>query len=111
MIKRSFFGLVKPKLRYETLDDTQAEPVRVTPSKQIQFYIGESPDTIGNALQKPGDKVKNGQKIAGADKSGEYFLSSRSGQISKISSFTGIMGKTYTVVAMDVDKESSQILD
>lgn len=111
MIKRSFFGLVKPKLRYETLDDTQAEPVRINPSKQIHLYIEQAPDSAGSIPFKPGDKVKNGQKIAADEKSAGYLLASRSGQVSKISSFTGLMGKKYTAVSIDADKESSQVLD
>lgn len=111
MIKRSFFGLVKPKLRYETLDETQAEPVRINPSKQIQLYIEQSSANAGNATFKPGDKIKNGQKIGGPDASAAYLLASRSGQVAKVSSFIGIMGKKFTVVAVDVDKEASQIID
>ncbi len=110
MIKRSFFGLVKPKLQYEIIDEAQAEPVSIKASKQIMLYIDQSLENTGNALLKTGDPVKAGQKIAMTD-SVDYLLSSKSGQISKISTFVGIMGKKFTSVTIDVDSESSQTVD
>ena len=115
MIKRSFFGLVKPKIEYEIIDEAQAEPVSIKASKQIMLYIDQpidkSPENYGNALLNTGDQVKNGQKIAMSDDSTEYLLSSKSGRISEISTFVGIIGKKYTSVVIDVDDDSSQSVD
>ncbi|MCD6586355.1 MAG: 4Fe-4S dicluster domain-containing protein [Desulfobacteraceae bacterium] len=111
MIKRSFFGLVKPKLQYEIIDEAQAEPVRIKPGKQIMLYIDQPDENAGNALFKIGDPVKSGQKVTLSDGSADYLLSSKSGQISKISPFVGILGKKSTSLTIDVDGESSQSRD
>ncbi|MDA3898014.1 MAG: 4Fe-4S dicluster domain-containing protein [Desulfobacteraceae bacterium] len=108
MIKRSFFGFVKPKLQYEIIDEAPAEPVSIKASKQIMFHIEQPVENAGEMLLKTGDQVQCGQKIAINDDAAEYLLSSKSGQISKTSTFVGIMGKKYTSVIIDVDKESSQ---
>ena len=64
MIKRSFFGLVKPKLQYEIIDEVQPEPVNVNASGKIMLYIDQPYENPANSLLKIGDQVKNGQKIA-----------------------------------------------
>jgi len=115
MIKRSFFGLIKPKLEYEIIDEAQAEPVSIKASKQIMLYIDQPIDkpleNSGNDFLKIGDQVKSGQKIAMTDDAADYLLSSKSGRISKISTFVGILGKKYTSVTIDVDEESSPSVD
>jgi electron transport complex protein RnfC len=111
MIKRSFFGLVKPKLQYEIIDEAQAEPVSIKPGKQIRLYIDQPYENAGEMLLKTGDQVQCGQKIAISDDTAEYLLSSKSGQISKISPFVGILGKKLTSVTIDVDDASSQSCD
>ena len=103
MIKRSFFGLVKPRLQYEIIGEAQAEPVSIKASKQIRLYLDQPLENTGDALIKTGDQVKSGQKIALSDKAADYLLSSKSGRVSKISSFAGIMGKKFTSVTIDVD--------
>ena len=102
MIKRSFFGLVKPKLHYETIDEAPAEPVSISAPKQVKFFIDQVPDENGNGLIKAGDPVKNGQKVAMTADAPSYAIASRAGQISEISDFVGLLGKKYTVVTIDV---------
>lgn len=111
MIKRSFFGFVKPKLQYEIIDEAPAEPVSIKPSKQIRLFIDQLVEKADEAFLKAGDQVKCGQKIAITDDAAEYLLSSKSGQISKTAAFVGIMGKKITSVTIDVDNDSSQTDD
>ena len=107
MIKRSFFGFVKPKLQYEIIDEAPAEPISIKASKNIRLFIDQLLEGADETLLKTGDQVKCGQKIALTDGTADYLLSSKSGQISKIDTFVGIMGKKFTSVTIDVDKESS----
>lgn len=111
MIKRSFFGLAKPKLQYEIIDEAQAEPVSIQLGKQILLYIDQPHENAGNVLFKTGDRVKSSQKVTMSDDAADYLLSSKSGLISKISPFVGILGKKSTSVTIDVDDESSQSCD
>ena len=111
MIKRSFFGLVKPKLHYERIDEVPAEPTPVKASKKITLLIGHPVESTQNPLLKIGDAVKNGQKIALTEKAENYLLASKSGRISNISPFVGILGKKYSAVTIDIDDESAQTMD
>lgn len=111
MIKRSFFGFVKPKLQYEIIDEAPAEPVSIKPSKQIRLFIDQLVEKADEAFLKAGDQVMCGQKIAITDYAADYLLSSKSGQISETATFVGIMGKKITSVTIDVDNESSQTDD
>ena len=111
MIKRSFFGLVKPKLQYEIIDDAQPEPVNINASEKIMLYIDQPYENKANSLLKIGDQVKNGQKIEVVKDADAYMLSSKSGQISNISSFVGFMEKKLTAVTIDIDDQANQLLD
>lgn len=111
MIKRSFFGLVKPKLQYEVIDEAQPEPVKVKDPEKIRLYIDQPPESSKKTELKVGDQVKSGQRVAVTQDADDYLLSSRSGQISDISPFVGIMGKKYSAVTIDVDDASDQIID
>ena len=51
MIKRSFFGLVKPKLQYEIIDEAQPEPVNVNASEKIMLYIDQPYENAQNIGQ------------------------------------------------------------
>jgi electron transport complex protein RnfC len=111
MIKRSFFGIVKPKLHYERINEAPAEPTVVKPSKKITLYIKHAAEDAQGCLLKSGDPVKNGQKVALTEKAEPYLLASRSGRISGISPFVGILGEKFTAVTIDVDADASQIMD
>jgi electron transport complex protein RnfC len=101
MIKRSFLGLVKPKLHYEIIDEAPAEPVSINAPKQIKLFINQMPGEDEIGLIKVGDQVTNGQKVAMAPDAASYAIASRAGQISEISDFVGLLGKKYTVVTID----------
>ncbi|MDO9265127.1 MAG: 4Fe-4S dicluster domain-containing protein [Desulfosalsimonadaceae bacterium] len=111
MIKRSFFGLVKPKLHYERIEEAPAEPIPVKASTKIRLHIPRPGETTQAPLLKVGDPVKNGQKIALAEKAEHYLLASKSGKISEISPFVGILGETFTAVTVDIDADTAQIVD
>ncbi len=101
MIKRSFFGLVKPKLHYEVIDEAPAEPVSITGVKQTKLFIAQSPGQAGEEMLKVGDPVKAGQKITLAPDAKAYATAAAGGQIAEISDFIGLLGKKYTMVTID----------
>lgn len=110
MIKRSFFGLAKPKLHYERIEEAPAEPIPVKASTKIRLLIPCPAETASLQL-KVGDGVKNGQKVVLAETSEPYLLASKSGKIADISSFVGIFGEAFTAVTIDIDADSAQIMD
>ena len=69
--------------------------------RRATFLIRGIPAKQEKAPFKVGDTVKAGQKLALADGSPGYAVSSISGTISNISPFTGDMGKEFTAVTVD----------
>jgi len=102
MIKRSFFGLAKPRLEYKALPDKLPEPEKITSSKNVTLLLNAFPEQTDRALSvKEGDKIKTGQKLF-FTKDDAYVISSVTGTVSSISSFTGDFGASYTAVSISV---------
>ena len=102
MIKRSFFGLAKPRLEYHTLPDSLPEPEKILDSKNITLLLRSFPEQTDKTLSvKEGDKIKTGQKLffTNAD---AYVTSSVTGTVSSTSFFTGDFGASYTAVSISV---------
>ena len=98
MIKKSFIGLVKPRLQYNLVPDQVRElPV---PSKVILLL--KEPKNGGRASAiKVGDAVKTGQRLSAAPDNDEYVISSVTGTISAMDSHVGTMGQRYTAITID----------
>lgn len=104
MIKRSFFGLAKPRIEYEVLDARQAKPGVIPIPKRVRLLIDHPYDHRDSILFKVGDRVKTGQKLSYSENSDGYVVSSVTGTISSISLFAGDYGASYTAVSIDVDE-------
>ena len=105
MIKRSFIGLMKPRMRYQTIELTPPEPRKIPAPKQVTLLLNEHYDPFGQKKSpqlKKGDPVKTGQKLALYEDSDAYVLSSATGTISALSSFIGDFGRSYTAISIDV---------
>lgn len=108
MIKRSFLGLVKPKLEMPPVPagrfDIQAVPTpgRVTLLLEKPKDSRLASDTV--ALSK-GDRVKTGQKICLSSDSTVYTLSPVTGTVFQVSPSTGNFGTTYIAVSVEVEPE------
>lgn len=102
MIKRSFFGLVKPRLEYKAIPDKLSEPEKISSSENVTLLLNAFPEQTDRTLSvKEGDKIKTGQKLFFANDDA-YAISSVTGTISSISSFTGDFGSLYTAVSINV---------
>ena len=100
MIKRSFIGLAKPRLEYESLEDTPS--IKQIPNTKEITLLSNCPFDKKNLLLKKKEAVKTGQKLLLYKESDEYVVSSVTGQISSISSYTGDFGRSYTAIAIEV---------
>ncbi|MBW2568234.1 MAG: 4Fe-4S dicluster domain-containing protein [Deltaproteobacteria bacterium] len=100
MIKRSFIGLLKPRLEYESLGDTPSLK-QIPASKEITL-LSNCPFDKKSLLLKKKAIVKTGQKLLLYKESDEYVVSSVTGQVSSISSYTGDFGRSYTAIAIEV---------
>ena len=103
MIKRSFFGLAKPRFEYKTLPDKLPEPEEISCSENVTLLLNTFPEQKDGTLSvKEGEKVKSGQKLFFIHNEDTYVISSVTGTISSISSLTGDFGAFYTAVSINV---------
>jgi electron transport complex protein RnfC len=100
MIKRSFIGLAKPQLKYESLEDTPSLK-QIPTSKEITL-LSNYPFNKKNLLLKKKALVKTGQKLLLYNESDEYVVSSVTGHVSSISSYTGDFGRSCTAITIEV---------
>jgi Na+-translocating ferredoxin:NAD+ oxidoreductase subunit C len=105
MIKRSFVALTKPRLSYRAIEQTPPEPKIMPVPKHATLLLNGLYDPFGqkkSVLLKKGDPVKTGQKLSLYEDSDAYVVSSVTGTISAVSSFSGDFGKSYAAISIDV---------
>jgi electron transport complex protein RnfC len=100
MIKRSFIGLAKPRLEYGSLEDTPS--LKQIPTSKEIILLSNCPFDKKNLLLKKKAAVKTGQKLFLYNESDEYVVSSVTGQVSSISSYTGDFGRSYTAISIEM---------
>jgi electron transport complex protein RnfC len=97
MIKRSFFGVAKPVLKYNLVPDTVQD---LPMPKQVVLLLKESANGAVNEL-KVGDAVKTGQVLSKSSDSDDYVVSSVTGTISAMAPHLGTFGQKYTAITID----------
>jgi len=110
-MKRSFFGFIKPKLTYEAIADTQTEPAYVPVSRKLKFLLDTPLEHAGDLAMAVGDQVKSGQRVQIKADSGDYGLAGKSGKVTEIKPFLGMMQAQMTSVTIAVDEAASQAVD
>jgi Na+-translocating ferredoxin:NAD+ oxidoreductase subunit C len=104
MINSSFFSLAKPRLAYPALRLDRQEVVEIPlPAKAQLLLRGSAPGSNGHGI-RVGEKVRTGQRLVLGRDSHEYAISPVTGSISGISSLTGYLGQTLTVVSFNVER-------
>ena len=104
MIKKSFIGLAKPRLMYETLESLLPEPRIIELPEKVTLLLeaaSEKPSANVPGSIKEGDKVKTGQKLTISGKNGIYANATVTGKVSSITPFTGNFGKQYTAFSIE----------
>ncbi len=102
MIKRSFFA-TKPRFEYDAVAGASVEAFSIPLPEKATLFLKQSGEGKPEVSLKKGDRVKTGQKITGPD--GAYIISSVTGTVSGISSFTGDFGKIFTAIEIDVEED------
>jgi electron transport complex protein RnfC len=102
MIKRSFLGFVKPRLKYNFVPDPVQE--LAVPNKVILLL--REPQNGGPTIAlKVGDSVKTGQRLSASPDSAEYVISSVTGTISAMAAHVGTFGQRYTAITIDASRQ------
>lgn len=96
MIKRSFIGLMKPKLQYNLVPAAVQE--LPAPSKVVLLL--EDSGGRGSGL-KVGDSVKTGQRLSASADSEAYVVSTVTGTISATAPYVGGNGRSGTAITID----------
>lgn len=106
MIKRSFFGLAKPKVEYDALGTLSATEVAF-PAKVT--LLADTPCDKADAIAvKAGDVVKAGQKIQPVATSSAYVVATAGGTVSAVTPHTGNFGRKYTAVTIATDANAEK---
>lgn len=103
MIKRSFFGLLQPKLRYDTPGGADPEAKTVKPSAEIRLLIPDGATPPASTLLKTGDAVGAEQKLMLSENAPAYAVAPVSGTISGIEPFVGDFGYRATALTIKPD--------
>ncbi len=100
MIKRSFLGVKKPKVKYDSAEFEVKEPEQIPHPCSVVLLLDEPLDSTRINLVKPGDKIGKNEKIRLYKNSREYVISPIQGEITSIESYPAEFGRvgTYLVV-------------
>jgi len=125
MIKRPFFSLGRPKLKYPVVEELDREPVKEialpgrltlllkrppagipdaslfpSPLSSPQVVL-KRPSAEGAGLDvRPGDGIRTGQRLRLAGEAG-YLTSTATGTVTNISGYFGYLGQKFTSISVD----------
>ena len=105
MIKKPFFGLRKPKLKYPVEDTIKLDSINEIPLPLRVTLLSDNNERSDDVDLKVGDKVKTGQLLGLSEKDGDYLISTVTGTISEISQYTGYFGKTCASISINAETE------
>jgi electron transport complex protein RnfC len=103
MIRKSFFGLSKPRLEYTLLTGELLEPQSIPPPETATLLIEAPFDTQDAAGIKPGDAVKRGQKLTLSEAGEASVIASVSGSVQSVAPHIGDFGRIFTAVTIGVN--------
>ncbi|MCF6246821.1 MAG: 4Fe-4S dicluster domain-containing protein [Desulfobacula sp.] len=109
MIKRSFFTLTQPKLKYDLIEPDPKEPESIPVPSSLILLLNEPIDSTRQSLIKKGTCVKKGEKICLYDGSTEYTISPVAGTISSIDTYSDDFGNISTYII--IKSNQSQTTD
>jgi Na+-translocating ferredoxin:NAD+ oxidoreductase subunit C len=115
MIKKSFFGFGKPKLRYSIVGNYEKESLEDVPlPSRVYLSVRDSFESVDDLAIRLGDKVRTGQKLKLTVKSLHPFVSPVTGTIKSMLPQIGYLGELSTSIAIEVmedvwDEEFGQV--
>jgi len=106
MVKKPFFALGPPKVKYPVLPGHDVYALTEIPlPKRALFLVEKSGNNGSDLLIKEGDKVRTGQRVVLSEDGGEMLFSTVSGTVREVSQRTGYLGRTLLSISVDVSGE------
>jgi electron transport complex protein RnfC len=106
MVKKPFFALGPPKVKYPVLTGHDVDALTEIPlPKRALFLVEKSGNNGSDLLIKEGDKVRTGQRVVLREDGREMFFSSVTGTVREVSQRTGYLGRTFLSISVEVAGE------
>ena len=106
MVKRPFFGLLRPNLKCSVVDTWGEDAIKEMPlPSKVTLYLKQPGSGSGNFVINAGDKVKTGQRLQFIKGNKTYLISPVTGTIAGISQYVGYLGRNYASVSIDTAEE------
>ncbi len=103
MIKRSFIGLTKPRLKYDRIAAEPETPETIPLPDDLFLLLNEPLDSAKISLINPKDDVKKGEILQLYESGREYAVSPVSGTIKTIEPYTSETGEVKTCLKIAND--------
>lgn len=104
MIKRSFFGLGKTRLRHPVVLKHGEADIREIPlPAQVTLLLPPPFAEVDGLIVRNGSKVRTGQRVRITEEGGGYMISPVTGTVSGISQHIGSFGQTYRSISIDTE--------
>jgi electron transport complex protein RnfC len=103
MIKKSFFGFGKPKLRYSIVGSYEKESLEDIPLPSTAYLsVKDTVERGDEPAVRLGDRVRTGQRLRLTVKSPGSFVSPVTGTVKSMLPKAGFSGELYTSIAIEV---------
>jgi len=103
MLKKSFFGFLKPWITYTPPSKKPVVPKELPIPAKLTFIIDTPYTTTANTLLKPSAPVKACEKLRVYPEDAAYAIASAGGNILTVESFLGPFGRKQTLVTIKAD--------
>ena len=101
MLKRSFVGWSKPRIKNLTSGDIHRLPVTIGVPRTITLLVEKPAIPTGPPLVQPGETVKTGQKLVLFEQADTYAIAPVTGRVSQVTARLGDFGKTYVEIRLE----------
>ncbi len=108
MIKKSFFGLAKPRIEYGDIG-LVSDCIELSTPGKVTLLAEKKSQGSNSILIKNGDHVKAGQKLTVFSGSDEYVISTMAGTVSSLMPYSGDMGRQY--ISIEIKSDGSDDVD
>jgi electron transport complex protein RnfC len=105
MIKRPFFGLCSPKLKYQVvgdLDQGSFQEISLSTSMSLFLKTASTGDPVLNI--RTGEGIRTGQQLRFVGQRESASVSTMTGTISNISTENGYLNKKYISISIDANE-------